>query len=141
MRRFHEAVVTGAPAVVIWGSGKPYREFLHVDDMAEASLFVLDLPLANYEENTSPMLSHINVGTGEDVTIAELAKMIAQLAGFTGKIVFDASKPDGTPRKLMDVSRLTNMGWRAKIGLSEGLEGTYRWYLTSMGSQFDSIVP
>ena len=132
MRRFHEAVATGAPEVVIWGSGKPYREFLHVDDMAEASLFVLDLPRASYEANTSPMLSHINVGTGEDVTIAELAGMIAQLTGFSGKIVFDTSKPDGTPRKLMDVSRLANMGWNAKIGLGKGLEDVYRWYLASM---------
>ena len=134
MRRFHEAVATGASEVVIWGSGKPYREFLHVDDMAEASLFVLDLPRASYEANTMPMLSHINVGTGEDVTIAELAKIIARLTGFTGKIVFDTSKPDGTPRKLMDVSRLKNMGWRSKIGLSEGLENVYRWYLASMVS-------
>lgn len=132
IQRFHEAVTTGAQEVVIWGSGKPYREFLHVDDMAEASLFVLDLPRANYEANTSPMLSHINVGTGEDVTIAELADMIAELTGFAGKIVFDTSKPDGTPRKLMDVSRLTNMGWRAKIGLDEGLEGLYHWYLTAV---------
>jgi len=134
IRRFHEALTSGAQEVVIWGSGKPYREFLHVDDMAEASLFVLDLPRASYEANTSPMLSHINVGTGEDVTIAELAGMIAQLTGFTGKIVFDTSKPDGTPRKLMDVTRLTNMGWRAKIGLGEGLESVYRWYLASIVS-------
>ncbi len=132
IQRFHEAVTTGAQEVVIWGSGKPYREFLHVDDMAEASLFVLDLPRANYEANISPMLSHINVGTGEDVTIAELANMIAELTGFSGEIVFDTSKPDGTPRKLMDVSRLTNMGWRAKIKLDEGLAGLYHWYLTSV---------
>lgn len=129
IQRFHEAVTTGAQEVAIWGSGKPYREFLHVDDMAEASLFVLDLPRANYEANTSPMLSHINMGTVEDVTIAELANMIAELTGFAGKIVFDTSKPDGTPRKLMDVSRLTNMGWRAKIKLDEGLADLYRWYL------------
>lgn len=131
IRRFHEAVTENIPEVVIWGSGKPYREFLHVNDMAEASLFVLDLPKADYEANTSPMLSHINVGTGQDVTIAELANMIAQLTGFTGKIVFDTSKPDGTPRKLMDVSRLNNMGWYPKIGLREGLEDAYRWYLES----------
>jgi nucleoside-diphosphate-sugar epimerase len=132
IQRFHEAVTTGAQEVVIWGSGKPYREFLHVDDMAEASLFVMDLPRANYEANISPMLSHINVGTGEDVTIAELANMIAELTGFSGKIVFDTSKPDGTPRKLMDVSRLTNMGWRAKIKLDEGLADLYHWYLISV---------
>ena len=134
IRRFHEAVINSAPEVVIWGSGTPYREFLHVNDMADASLFVLDLPKADYEANTSPMLSHINVGTGQDVTIAELANMIAQLTGFAGKIVFDTSKPDGTPRKLMDVSRLANMGWHAKIGLNEGLADLYRWYLTALES-------
>lgn len=128
IRRFHEAVTTGAKEVVIWGSGKPYREFLHVDDMAEASLFVLDLPKQTYEANTQPMLSHINVGTGQEVSIAQLAESIAQVAGFAGKIVFDSSKPDGTPRKLMDVSRLKEMGWSAKINLRDGLEDTYRWY-------------
>jgi len=128
IRRFHEAVTTGAKEVVIWGSGKPCREFLHVDDMAEASLFVLDLPKQTYEANTQPMLSHINVGTGQEVSIAQLAESIAQVAGFAGKIVFDPSKPDGTPRKLMDVSRLKQMGWSAKINLRDGLEDTYRWY-------------
>ncbi|SFD91737.1 GDPmannose 4,6-dehydratase/GDP-L-fucose synthase [Nitrosomonas sp. Nm166] len=128
MRRFHEAVAADASEVVIWGSGKPYREFLHVDDMAEAALFVLNLPQAIYEANTLPMLSHINVGTGQEVSIAELAELIAKITDFSGKIVFDSSKPDGTPRKLMDVSRLKNMGWSAKIGLREGLENTYRWY-------------
>ncbi len=132
IRRFHEAVTTGASEVVIWGSGKPYREFLHVNDMAEASLFVLDLPQASYEANTLPMLSHINVGTGQDVTIAELAGLIAQVTGYSGNIVFDTSKPDGTPRKLMDVSRLKNMGWCAKISLREGLEDAYRWYQASI---------
>jgi len=128
IRRFHEAVTTGAKEVVIWGSGKPYREFLHVDDMAEASLFVLDLPKQTYEANTQPMLSHINVGTGQEVSIAQLAESIAQVAGFAGKIVFDPSKPDGTPRKLMDVSRLKQMGWSAKISLKDGLKDAYRWY-------------
>lgn len=128
IRRFHEAVTTGAKEVVIWGSGKPYREFLHVDDMAEASLFVLDLPKQTYEANTQPMLSHINVGTGQEVSIAQLAESIAQVTSFTGKIVFDSSKPDGTPRKLMDVSRLKQMGWSAKINLKDGLDDTYRWY-------------
>lgn len=132
IRRFHEAVVSGAPEVVIWGSGKPYREFLHVDDMAEASLFVLDLPKERYQTNTLPMLSQINVGTGQEVTIAELAELIAQITGFSGRIVFDSTKPDGTPRKLMDVSRLKSMGWCAKIGLREGLEDTYRWYQRSV---------
>lgn len=128
IRRFHEAVISDAPEVSIWGSGKPYREFLHVDDMAEASLFVLDLPKQTYEANTQPMLSHINVGTGQEVSIAKLAESIAQVTGFTGKIVFDSTKPDGTPRKLMDVSRLEQMGWSAKISLKDGLEDTYRWY-------------
>ncbi len=128
IRRFHEAVISDAPEVAIWGSGKPYREFLHVDDMAEASLFVLDLPKQTYEANTQPMLSHINVGTGQEVSIAQLAESIAQVTGFTGKIVFDSTKPDGTPRKLMDVSRLKQMGWSAKISLKDGLQDTYRWY-------------
>ena len=128
IRRFHEAVTTGAKEVVIWGSGKPYREFLHVDDMAEASIFVLDLPKQIYEANTQPMLSHINVGTAQEVSIAQLAESIAQVTGFTGKIVFDSSKPDGAPRKLMDVSRLRQMGWLAKVSLKDGLEDTYRWY-------------
>jgi GDP-L-fucose synthase len=128
IRRFHEAVISDAPEVAIWGSGKPYREFLHVDDMAEASLFVLDLPKQTYEANTQPMLSHINVGTGQEVSIAQLAESIAQVTGFTGKIVFDSTKPDGTPRKLMDVSRLKQMGWSAKINLKNGLKDTYRWY-------------
>ena len=128
IRRFHEAVISDAPEVAIWGSGKPYREFLHVDDMAEASLFVLDLPKQTYEANTQPMLSHINVGTGQEVSIAQLAESIAQVTGFTGKIIFDSTKPDGTPRKLMDVSRLKQMGWSAKINLKDGLEDTYRWY-------------
>lgn len=135
IRRFHEAVTTDAPEVEIWGSsGKPYREFLHVDDMAEASLFVLNLPRVSYEANTSPMLSHINVGTGEDVTIAELSKMIAKIVGFTGKIVFDTSKPNGTPRKLMDISRLNNLGWCANIDLAEGLADVYHWYLDTVRS-------
>ncbi|MCC8996107.1 MAG: GDP-L-fucose synthase [Nitrosomonas sp.] len=132
IRRFHEAVVSNATEVVIWGSGKPYREFLHVDDMAEASLFVLDLPRDRYTANTLPMLSHINVGTGKEVTIAELAVLVAQITSFSGRIVFDSTKPDGTPRKLMDVSRLKNMGWSAKIDLHEGLKDTYRWYRSSM---------
>ena len=105
------------------------REFLHVDDMAEASLFVLDLDPETYAANTRPMLSHINVGTGQDVSIAELARIIAETTGFKGKIVFDSSKPDGTPRKLMDVSRLSSMGWMARTGLRQGIEETYQWFL------------
>ncbi len=128
MRRFHEAVAQGRDEVVIWGSGSPMREFLHVDDMAKASLFVMDLDRATYDANTQPMLSHINVGTGQDVTIAELAGMIAKVTGFTGRISFDVTKPDGTPRKLMDVTRLAAMGWQAQIPLHDGLVQTYDWF-------------
>lgn len=129
IRRFDEAARAGAGTVTIWGTGTPRREFLHVDDMAEASLFVLDLPKEVYDANTSPMLSHINVGSGSDVTILELAQMVARVTGFAGRILTDPAKPDGTMRKLMDVSRLAAMGWRARIGLDEGLAGAYRWYL------------
>ncbi len=129
IRRFHEAATQGRDEVVIWGTGTPMREFLHVDDMAEASLFVLDLPQDIYAANTSPMLSHINVGTGQDVTIAELAAIVARVTGYTGAVRFDTTRPDGTPRKLMDVSRLANMGWRARTGLEAGVADTYRWFL------------
>lgn len=133
MRRFHEAVQEGRDEVVVWGTGAPRREFLHVDDMAEASLFVMNLDRATYDANTQPMLSHINVGTGEDVSIRELAELLAEVTGFRGRLVFDTTKPDGTPRKLMDVSRLAGMGWRARTGLREGVETTYRWYLENEG--------
>lgn len=128
MRRFHEAVQSGAEEVVIWGSGTPMREFLHVDDMAAASIFVLDLAPEVYQRETDPMLSHINVGTGTDVTIRELAETLAEVTGFAGRLSFDRSKPDGTPRKLMDVSRLARLGWTAQIGLREGLAETYDWF-------------
>lgn len=133
MRRFHAAVGNGTEVVTIWGTGTPRREFLHVDDMAEASLFVLDLAKAEYEANTLPMLSHINVGTGRDVTIGELAHMVAEVTGFSGRIEFDASKPDGTMRKLMDVTRLSRMGWTARIDLGEGLKQTYDWFVDNEG--------
>jgi GDP-L-fucose synthase len=129
IRRFHEAGERGESEVVVWGSGKPRREFLHVDDMAEASLFVLDLPKGTYDANTQPMLSHINVGSGVDVSIGELARMVAEVTGYTGRIMQDASKPDGTMRKLMDVSRLADMGWQARISLADGLRDTYAWFL------------
>ncbi len=129
IRRFHEAVQNGTEEVVIWGTGKPMREFLHVDDMAEASLFVLDLDKDTYEANTQPMLSHINVGTGVDISIGDLAAMVAEVTGYKGKLSFDTTKPDGTMRKLMDVSRLADMGWRASVDLRKGLEDTYKWYL------------
>jgi GDP-L-fucose synthase len=134
IRRFHEAKVGGAGEVVVWGSGKPRREFLHVEDMAEASLFVMDLDAETYAANTEPMLSHINVGVGSDVSIAELAQMVADVTGYGGRIVFDASKPDGTIRKLMDVSRLSEMGWRAKTEFRQGLAETYMWFLDNHAS-------
>jgi GDP-L-fucose synthase len=132
MRRFHEAVRDSLAEVVIWGSGTPRREFLHVDDMAAASLFVLNLPKDTYEKNTDPMLSHINVGTGEDISILELAQLMAGVTGFTGKISTDPTKPDGTMRKLMDVGRLAQMGWSARILLEKGLADTYEWYLANI---------
>lgn len=129
IRRFHEAKIEDTDKVTIWGTGKPMREFLHVDDMADASLFVLNLDSKTYGEETQPMLSHINVGTGIEVTIAKLAKIIADAVGFQGNVEFDTSKPDGTPRKLMDVGRLNKLGWQASIGLDEGIRETYDWYL------------
>jgi GDP-L-fucose synthase len=129
LRRFHEAVRAKAPEVVIWGSGRPMREFLHVADMAAASVHVMELDAAVYREHTRPMLSHINVGTGVDCTIRELAETIARVTGYRGRLAFDATKPDGTPRKLMDVSRLKSLGWTAEISLEDGLRDTYRWYL------------
>ncbi|MFU8779185.1 MAG: GDP-L-fucose synthase [Roseovarius sp.] len=131
IRRFHEAVQEGRKEVVIWGSGTPRREFLHVNDMVEASLFVLDLPKAIYGANTQPMLSHINIGSGTDISILELAQLVAKVTGYTGQIVTDPTKPDGTPRKLMDVGRLARMGWRAKIGLEDGIAETYRWFIAN----------
>jgi nucleoside-diphosphate-sugar epimerase len=134
IRRFHEAKEKGLDSVTIWGSGTPRREFLHVDDMAAASLFVLDLDKSTYEANTTPMLSHINVGCGEDISILELAQMVARVVGFTGEILTDPSKPDGTSRKLMDVSRLREMGWRASITLEQGISDTYQWFLDHQDS-------
>jgi nucleoside-diphosphate-sugar epimerase len=134
MRRFHEAVRDGRDEVVVWGTGTPRREFLHVDDMAEASLFAMDLDRAIYQANTEPMLSHINVGTGTDVSIRELAELLADVTGFKGRLLFDTSKPDGTSRKLMDVSRLCAMGWRASTELRDGVEETYRWFLATEGA-------
>jgi GDP-L-fucose synthase len=129
LRRFHEAKALGAPEVVIWGTGTPRREFLYVDDMAEACVHVMGLDRATYEANTQPMLSHINVGTGEDLPIAELAALVAKTVGYAGRIACDPSKPDGTPRKLMDVGRLIALGWAPKVGLAEGLAEAYRDFL------------
>jgi len=129
MRRFHEAKQAQAESVTIWGTGTPRREFLHVDDMAAASLFVLDLDPETYARETKAMLSHINVGTGRDISILELAQRVAQVVGYAGEILTDPGKPDGAPRKLMDVSRLARLGWQARIPLEEGLKGTYAWFL------------
>ena len=128
LRRFHEAVKSGAEEVVIWGSGTPMREFLHVDDMAAASVHVMELDDPTYQAHTQPMMSHINIGTGVDCTIRELAEAVARVTGFHGRLSFDASKTDGTPRKLMDVSRLKALGWQASIELEEGLRDAYRWF-------------
>ena len=129
MRRFHEAVQSDASEVVVWGTGKPMREFLHVEDMAAACLHVMQLDKTIFDANTQPMLSHINIGTGQDCTIRELAETMAKVTGFKGDIIFDANKPDGTPRKLMDVTRLNNLGWKHSISLEAGLKSTYQWFL------------
>src|SRR5690606_28943433 len=134
IRRFHEAVVTNASQIMIWGSGTPMREFLHVDDMAAASVHVMNLDKEVYQANTQPMLSHINVGTGVDCTIRELAETIASVTGFKGELVFDKTKPDGTPRKLMDVSRLKSLGWEASVNLNDGLRDAYQWFLDNQDS-------
>ena len=129
LRRFHEAREQNTPDVVVWGSGTPMREFLHVDDMAAASIHVMELAQEVLQEYTQPMLSHINVGTGVDCTIRELAQTIAQAVGYKGRVVFDTSKPDGTPRKLLDVTRLHQLGWYHEISLEAGLASTYQWFL------------
>ena len=134
LRRFHEAVREGQEKVVIWGSGTPRREFLHVDDMAQASVFLLGLPQQTLAAHTRPMSSHINVGTGQDVTIADLARMIASITGFAGRIEFDPTRPDGPPRKLLDISRLAAMGWRAKTPLQDGIAETYAWFLQNQSN-------
>jgi GDP-L-fucose synthase len=129
LRRFHEAKLAGLAEVVAWGSGKPMREFLHVDDMAAASIFVMELEQSTYADNTQDMLSHINVGTGVDCTIRELVETVSKVTGFEGRIAFDATKPDGAPRKLMDVSRLKDLGWQYSIDLEQGLANSYEWFL------------
>jgi GDP-L-fucose synthase len=126
IRRFQEAKINNVPNVMIWGTGTPYREFLYVDDMAAASVYVMNLDKSIYDEHTQPMLSHINVGVGHDLTIAELAKTIGKVVGYEGKIEFDSTKPDGSPRKLMDSTRLNKLGWKAKVNLEEGLTYAYQ---------------
>ena len=132
IRRFHEAKLAGAPSVAIWGTGTPRREFLYVDDMAAASVHVMQLPKDTYDRNTKPMQSHINVGSGSDVAIAEVARTIAQTVGYTGKIEFDISKPDGAPRKWMDSARVNEIGWQAKVDLHRGLAVAYQDYLNKL---------
>lgn len=131
MRRFHEAKVNNKTEVIIWGTGNAMREFLYVDDMAQASLFVLELDNKTYKSNTKSMLSHINVGTGKDITIKEMAETMKEVVGFKGELAFDTTRPDGALRKLIDVSRLSNMGWNHTVNLKEGLEMTYKWYLNN----------
>lgn len=129
IRRFHEAKENDQAEVIVWGSGNPKREFLYVDEMAAASVYVMELNKNVYDQFTEPMLSHINVGTGRDCSIKELASTIASVVGYKGKITFDSTKPDGTPRKLLDVSRLAALGWTSKLSLHDGLVDTYQWYL------------
>lgn len=127
LRKFHQAVTTGGEAVTVWGSGRPRREFLHVDDMVAASLHIMSLSPESYWSEATPHCSHINVGSGFDVSIAELSELIAGITGFSGRIEFDAGMPDGTPRKLLDISRLKQLGWQADTSLEEGLRQTYAW--------------
>ncbi len=134
IRRFHEAKERGDAEVVVWGTGTPMREFLYVDDMAAASIHVMELDKETYQANTQPMLSHINVGTGVDCTIREMAETMARVVGFKGDVVFDSTKPDGTPRKLMDVSRLASLGWRFSTELEDGLAKTYQWFLANQNN-------
>jgi GDP-L-fucose synthase len=129
LRRFHEAKLNNDEEVIAWGSGKPMREFLYVDDMADASIHVMNLNKAMYDQNTEPMLSHINVGTGVDCTIKELVETVAKVIGFEGEIKFDVTKPDGAPRKLMNVERLKSLGWQYKVELEEGLILAYKWFM------------
>jgi GDP-L-fucose synthase len=132
IRRFHEAKLANAPSVAIWGTGTPRREFLYVDDMAAASVHVMQLPKATYDQHTTPMQSHINVGSGSDVTIAEVAQTIAQTVGYEGRIEFDTSKPDGAPRKWMDSSRLNALGWQAQVDLQHGLAAAYQDFVSKL---------
>ena len=128
MQRFHKAKINNDEDVVVWGTGKAMREFLYVDDMAEASLFVLELDEEIYKANTQPTLSHINIGTGKDVTIRDMAEIMKGIVGYEGNLTFDATKPDGAPRKLIDVTRLENMGWKYTTSLEDGLTDTYKWH-------------
>lgn len=132
IRRFHEAKIHNLAEVMVWGSGKPRREFLHVDDMAKASIHVMNLDKATWQSETEPMCSHINVGYGEDISIAELAQLVVEVTGYQGEIKFDTSKPDGTMQKLMDSSKLRRLGWQPSMTLKQGIEKTYQWYLEQL---------
>ncbi len=135
MRRIHEAKENSDKAVTIWGTGSARREFLHVDDLASACVHIMRIEKSKYDEVTSPMLSHINVGTGTDVSIRELAELLVQIIGFRGELEYDASKPDGTPRKLLDVTKIESLGWKATIALEEGLASTYEWFCRNEGER------
>lgn len=141
IRRFHEAKECGAKTVTVWGTGNPRREFLHGDDMAEAVCFLMNLPdsVLNGEFFRTSLPSFVNIGTGTDITVGEMASLIGKIVGFRGEIRFDNTKPDGTPRKLLDVSRMKRLGWEAKIGLQEGIEQTYRWFLENQGKDSDLL--
>ena len=132
LRRFHDAKLSGTDSITIWGTGKALREFLHVDDMARASIHVMNLPVEEYRAVTDPRLTHINVGSGVDCSIAELVSTIGEVTGYQGKIEYDTSKPDGAPRKLMDNSKLRSLGWEPRYTLREGLEDAYRWYVENV---------
>jgi GDP-L-fucose synthase len=133
--RFHEAKINDAPTVLIWGSGTPFREFLYVDDMAAASVYVMNLEKSIYDEHTQPMLSHINAGSGNDLTIAELAKTISKVVGYNGQIIFDSTRPDGAPRKLMNTTRLNKLGWHARVKLADGLYFAYQDFLKTVAKK------
>lgn len=132
MSRIHKAKDNHDAEVVVWGTGEAMREFMYVDDMAQACLYVLELDKRIYQANTKPMQSHINIGTGSDISIREMAEILCEVIGFTGSLSFDVTKPDGTPRKLVDVSRLSNMGWKYSVNLRDGLKKTYKWYLENV---------
>ena len=129
IHKFYSATVTNSPEVVVWGTGAPRREFLHVDDMAAAAIYIMNLPRSKLDAKISPMLSHVNVGSGRDISIHDLALLVADVVGFTGEIVYDHSKPDGTMRKVMDSSLISKLAWQPKIHLSEGLNDAYSWFL------------
>ena len=133
IRKFHEAKVNKSHSVELWGTGAPRREFLHVDDLADACLFIMPLPIDTYAEHTKPRLSHLNIGSGTEVSIAELAEIIRGVVQFPGEIVYNSEYPDGMMRKLLDVSVVNSLGWKARIGLQEGIKSTYEWYLENQG--------